>query len=218
MTGKGSGTLIDFDKLAADMGDLNEQPVLETARRVAEEEPESAAAVLRALTRGMEIVGERFNVLEYFVGDLIFAGEIFSEALEILRPAFPEPPETDRRKKVILATVEGDLHDIGKNIVRLVLLSRGFEVIDLGVNASPAAIVQKTLEEGARIVALSGVLSFALDSMERTIEALSEAGIRDRVTVVVGGSCVNEKIARKIGADAYGRTPEDTAAICLAVE
>jgi len=210
--------LIDFEKLAEDMGDLNEQAVLSAARRVAEEEPEKTPEVLQALSRGMDIVGKKFDSLEYFVGDLIFAGELFSQALEILRPTFPKPPENAERKKVILATVEGDLHDIGKNIVRLVLQSKGLEVIDMGVDASPAAIVQRTIEEGARIVALSGVLTFAIDSMKRTVEALSAAGIRERVTVVVGGACVNESIAKRLGADAYGKTPEDTASICLAAK
>jgi len=210
--------LIDFDNLAAEMGALNEQAVLSVARRVAAEEPENAGTVMEALSRGMEIVGEKFDSLAYFVGDLIFAGEVFSEVLEILQPTFPKPPENAEKKKVILATVEGDLHDIGKNIVRLVLQSKGLEVLDLGVNVSPAIIVRRTVEEGARIVALSGVLTFALNSMERTIAALAAAGIRDQVTVVVGGACVNEAMARKMGADAYGKTPADTAAICLAVK
>lgn len=210
--------MFDFDKLAENMGGLDEARVLAEIRRIVDSEPESAYSAIEALSRGMDIVGDKFEIFEYFVGDLIFAGEVFAEAVGILRAALPDIPAKKNGKKVVLATVEGDLHDIGKNIVRIVLESKGMEVFDLGVNVSPAAIVQKVIEEDAHIVALSGVLTFALESMGRTVAALGAAGIREKVTVVVGGSCINEVAAKKIKADAYAKTPEDTAAICMAVK
>lgn len=215
---KGTAKVIDLKKLTADMGELDEHAVLTCIREIAADRPDLVRDALDALSEGMTIVGERFDDFEYFVGDLIFAGEVFSEAMEILRPTFPPSEETAKKKKVILATVEGDLHDIGKNIVASVLESKGLEVVDLGVNVAPSVIVQRTVEEGARIVALSAVLTSALDAMARTIDSLSSAGIREKVTVVVGGACINAHTAKKIKADFYGKTPEDTAAICLAAE
>lgn len=208
--------MIDFEKLTMAMGDLDEGAVRDKVRRVAENAPEQVSTALAALSRGMDIIGKKFAACEYFIADLIFAGELFTEAIELLRPAFP-PEEEPTGQTVVLATVEGDLHDIGKNIVRVVLQSKGMRVIDLGVNASPCLIARRAAEENADVVALSAVLTYAVESMERTVKALKSIGIRDKVTVVVGGACMDEHIARKIGADAYGRTPEDTAAICLAV-
>ena len=198
------------------MGDLAEDKVLAEVRALVQNEPEHIQQAIDALSEGMEIVGERFDSLEYFVGDLIFAGEVFSSAMELIKPLYQA--EGAKRCKVVLATVEGDLHDIGKNMVKVALEARGFDVIDLGVNVSPSVIVRKTAEEKAPIVALSAVLTLAVDAMERTIQALSAAGIRDKVSVVVGGAGVNEYTAEKIGADAYGYAPEDTVAFCVTVD
>ena len=208
---------MDFDKLARSMGDLDESAVLSAVKCIAAEEPENVQEAIDALSRGMDIIGQRFESFEYFVGDLIFAGEVYSESLKILRPAFPTSAII-AKKKVVLATVEGDLHDLGKNLVRCVLESKGLTVIDMGVNVSPAAIVQRTVEENASVVALSAVLTTAIESMKDTVDAFAAAGMRDRVSIVVGGACVNESVARYIKADCYAVTPEDTAAFCLAAE
>ena len=200
------------------MGNLAENAVLSTIYAAVEQEPQNVQQVLSALSAGMAIVGERFDGLEYFVGDLIFAGEIFSEAMEILRPAFPSIEGYGQRKKVLLATVEGDFHNIGKNIVKIVLQSKGLEVVDLGVNVPPATIVRRAMEDHIRIIGLSVVLTSAVETMRRTSDAFQEAGIRDQVTIVVGGLCMNEVVAKRVNADYYAKTPEDTAAICLAAE
>lgn len=208
--------MTDFAALTADMGALSEEKVLCAVRELVKNEPEHAQQALDALSAGMDIIGEKFDTFEYFVGDLIFAGEIFMEAIELVKPVFDvSRPDGE---KVILATVEGDLHDIGKSIVRVTLEAKHFRVIDLGVNVSPSAILKRTIEEGARFVALSAVLTSALSAMERTVQAFRGAGLRERVTIVIGGACVNDIVAKKIGADAYGKTPEDTAAIFLAAK
>lgn len=208
-----------FDKLTAQMGDLNEEAVLSTIREISEMYPEKVQDALQAMVGGMNIVGDRFDLAEYFVGDLIFAGEIFTESMDLLRPALSATESSAKiaRKKVILATVEGDLHDIGKNIVKVVLEAKGFNVIDLGVNVSPATIVNRTIEEGAEIIALSAVLTSALDSIQRTVEACVAAGIRDKVAIVVGGAGVNAVTAKKMKVDFYGAMPQDTAAFCLSL-
>ena len=202
--------------MAADMGDLAEEKVLAAVRNLVQNEPEQIQQAIDALSEGMVIVGERFDSLEYFVGDLIFAGEVFTSAMELINPLYQA--EGAKRCKVILATVEGDLHDIGKNMVKVALEARGFDVIDLGVNVSPSVIVKKTAEEKAPIMALSAVLTLAVDAMARTVQALCAAGIRDKVSVVIGGAGVSERTAKEIGADAYCHAPEDTVAFCVTVD
>lgn len=207
--------MIDFDKLAQAMGDLDEHMVRPMIQSVAADAPELANEALNALSRGMDIIGEKFGMHEYFIADLVFAAEIFNEAMDILLPVYTSEG-TEPMGTVILATVEGDLHDIGKNLVRSALQAKGLQVIDLGVNVSPAEIVQKTMEHKAGAVALSAVLTLGIESMEQTIKALTAAGIRDKLTIVVGGACLSESVAKRIKADAYCKTPEDTAALCLA--
>ena len=147
--------MTDFSALAVNMGDLAEEQVLSAVRNLVKTEPEHAQQALDALSEGMEIVGERFDSLEYFVGDLIYAGEVFTSAMELIKPLYQA--EGPQHGKVILATVEGDLHDIGKNMVKVALEAKRFDVIDLGVNVSPAVIVKRVIEEDASIVALSAV-------------------------------------------------------------
>ena len=202
--------------MARDKGDLAEEKVLATVRDLIQNNPEQVQLALDALSKGMETVGARFDSLEYFVGDLIFAGEVFTSVMELINPLYQAVGA--KRCKVILATVEGDLHDIGKNIVKIALEAKGFEVIDLGVNVSPSMIVKRTMEEHAPIVALSAVLTMAVDAMGQTIQALQAAGLRDKVSVVVGGAGVRERTAKEIGADAYRCAPEDTVAFCISVD
>ena len=208
--------MIDFSALATDMGDLKEEKVLAAIRDLVRHNPEQAQQALDALSEGMDLVGDRFDSLEYFVGDLIFAGEVFTSAMELIKPLFQA--NGAKHGKVILATVEGDLHDIGKNMVKSALEAKRFDIIDLGVNVSPDVIVARTIKENASIIALSAVLTMSLDAIERTIQALRDAGIRDKVSVVIGGAGVSAVIAKKIGADAYAHTPDDTVAFCLAEE
>ena len=209
-------TLTDFSALKEDMGDLAEEKVLTAIRELVKNDPEHLQQALDALSEGMVLVGDRFDSLEYFVGDLIFAGEVFTSAMELIKPLYQA--EGPKHGKVILATVEGDLHDIGKNMVKVALEAKRFDVIDLGVNVSPAVIVKRTIEENASIVALSAVLTLALDAMSRTIQAFCDAGIRNKVSVVIGGAGTNAVVAREVGADAYARAPDDTVAFCLAEE
>lgn len=161
--------IFDFEQLAADMGDLREDAVLCTVGAVAAEAPEYAQTVLDALSKGMDIIGDRFENSEYFVGDLIYAGELFTESLERLKAVFPlEPSGRGAGEKVILATVEGDFHDIGKNIVKSVLQSHGFHVIDLGVDVSPAVIAARRRRRGGDRRAFRGPEFFSgLDAADR---------------------------------------------------
>ena len=202
---------MDMNLLRQAMCDLEEDQLLELTREAAAQE--RAEDALSALQAGMDDVGQRFEAGEYFVGDLIYSGELMTEAMEILRPVLFAGSGAGLGK-MILCTVKDDLHDIGKNIVKAMLEAAGFEVLDLGINVEPSAVVEAVRADGIHIVALSGVLTLALASMRSTIEALEEAGLRSQVKVIIGGNPVNAEACKAIGADEYAHSPQKTVNIC----
>jgi 5-methyltetrahydrofolate--homocysteine methyltransferase len=161
----------------------------------------------------MDEVGRRFENNEYFVPELLISARAMKAALEILRPLLLQGGQ-EPLAKVAIGTVKGDLHDIGKNLVASMLEGGGFEVIDLGVNVSPEQFVQAVREKGAKLVAMSALLTTTMPSMKQTIDALKEAGVRDQVKVLVGGAPLTQKFADEIGADGYSETAP--AAVALA--
>lgn len=158
--------------------------------------------VRESLGRGMEVVGERYERDEYFLSDLIFASAIMDEAMAILRPHL-RSVVTGGSGVVVIGTVEGDLHDIGKNLVAAMLRSAGYEVHDLGVDVSPERFVEGVRELKPNLVCMSALLSVTMPKMGETIGALEEASLREGVKVLVGGRCVDEGIAVRMGADGY---------------
>ena len=203
-----------FEELAQAMGDLDEYTVDKILKQVMEDGGSRAAEAMEACQRGMDKVGELFQAGDYFVGDLIYAGELMTKAVSTLRDALLSGQDAKARTKVILCTVKDDLHDIGKNIVRSMLEAGGFDVMDLGIDVPADDIVQAAIDKKIRIIALSGVLKIALDSMKDTVEAFKDAGIRDKVKIIIGGAPVNEEALAWIGADAYAHDPEKTVRIC----
>lgn len=203
---------MDFEKLAAAMGELDEDTVMEMVEEAAKSE-ETANAAMQAMQKGMETVGDLFASGEYFVSDLIYAGEVITDAMNILKGAIAKQGEA-KLGKLILCTVKDDLHDIGKNIVRAVLEAGGFEVLDLGVDVAPETIVETAKKENIKIIALSGILILALDSMKATAEAFEKAGMRDQVKIIVGGAAVTETSYASTGADAWAFAPQQTLDIC----
>lgn len=168
---------------------------------------------MKACQEGMNIVGERFATQEYFVSDLIFSGELMNEAMDIIRPALLKSTG-ESMGKMILCTVEGDLHDIGKNIVKAMLEASGFSVIDLGIDVKPSDIVRTAKEEGITIIGLSGVLTLAIDAMKATVEAFKDAGMRQDVKIIIGGAPVNQAVCDVVGADSWAVNPADTIKMC----
>ena len=166
---------------------------------------EDANKLLTESREGMEIVGKRFGDGEYFLPELVYSAEIFKQLAEILKPSLKAETKTGRIGKAIVGTVAGDIHDIGKDIVVFMLDMNGFDVIDLGVDVPPQKFVDAIKESGANIVALSGFLTLAFDSMKETVEAIKAAGLRDKVKIMVGGGQIDEEIRKFSGADAYGR-------------
>jgi len=164
------------------------------------------AELLEEAKEGLTIVGQRFSSGEYFIPDLIYSGEIMKEVVALLEPKIKEARGAEAQKlgKVIIATVEGDIHDIGKNLVVFMLDISGFEVYDLGIDVPVQTIVDKVKETNAPVVGLSGFLTLAYDSMKRTIEALEAEGLRDKVKVMIGGGQIDDHVRDYTGADAFG--------------
>ena len=158
--------------------------------------------VTKGMAKGMEIVGKKYEEKEYFLAELIMAGEVMKTGMEVLEPHLKATP-VGRKGVVVIGTVKGDLHDIGKNIVITLLKSSGFEVHDLGVDVDAQRFVEKVKETNADILALSALLTTTMVEMENVIKALKEASIRDKVKVIVGGAPITEEFASKIGADAF---------------
>jgi len=165
---------------------------------------EEPLKILDDAKKGMEIVGKRFADSQYFIPDLVYSGEILKEITELVKPKLTAAAETKRLGKVVLGTVAGDIHDIGKDIVVFMLDVNGFEVYDLGVDVPAQKFIDKIKESGAPIVGLSGFLTLAFDSMKETVEAIKAAGLRDKVKVMIGGGQITEEIKKYTGADAYG--------------
>ena len=163
----------------------------------------------------MDDVGRRFECEEYFVPELLLSARAMKGALELLRPLLVASG-AEPAGRVVIGTVKGDLHDIGKNLVASMLEGGGFEVIDLGADVSPEKFAQAVKERGANIVCLSALLTVTMPSMKTTIEALKQAGVRDRAKVLIGGAPVTQQYADEIGADGYGQSA--TAAVQLARE
>ena len=203
--------MINFDKLANAMGELDEDVVQEEVRSVTT--AEEANQAMEACQAGMNTVGRLFEEGEYFVGDLIFAGELMTDAVEVLKPLLASSESTGTKTKMILCTVKDDLHDIGKNIVRSMLEAGGFEVLDLGIDVAPEKIIETAKAENIHIVALSGVLTLALDSMRKTIAAFKEAGMDD-VKIIIGGCPVTEDATKSMGADEWAYSPQKTVKVC----
>jgi len=169
--------------------------------------------VLDACREAMGIIGKRFETGESFMPELMLAGEILGQISAIVKPRIQQAGESKKLGKVVLGTVQGDIHDIAKDIVGFMLDINGFEVIDMGVDASPDKFVEAVKQTGAKIVGLSGFLTLAFDPMKFTVQALKDAGLTD-VKVMIGGGQIDEQIRQYTGADAYGK--DAMAAVAIA--
>lgn len=204
--------MIDFENLAQAMGELDEDTVVELLEAVMAEGGTDAPKAMEACQKGMDTVGKLFEEGEYFVGDLIYAGELMTQAVEIMKEALASGDGSGPKTKMILCTVKDDLHDIGKNIVKAMLEANGFEVLDLGIDVPAAKVVEVAKAENIKIVALSGVLTLAIDSMKVTVEALKDAGLDCKV--IIGGAPVNAAVCTRVGADEWAYSPQKTVEVC----
>jgi methanogenic corrinoid protein MtbC1 len=192
------------DKLVHAIADMREEEALKLVKEMVEGGAEPMA-ILDAAREAMAIVGQRYEEGTYFLPELMLAGEMLSQITDILKPELAKLPEIKRHGKVLIGTVKGDIHDIGKNIVTFMLDVSGFEVLDLGVDVSPDKFVEAIQDFGPQVIGLSGFLTLAFDTMKETIETIETAGMRDGVKIMIGGGQVSEEIREYAGADAYGR-------------
>jgi len=189
--------------LVYSLSELKEKEALEMvkSRLEAGEDP---LRILNDAKQAMEIVGKRFQDGTYFIPDLVYSGEILKEISEMVKPKMTKEAESKRLGKVIIGTVKGDIHDIGKNIVTFMLDLNGFEVYDLGIDVPAEKFIEKIKETKAPVAGLSGFLTIAFESMKETISAIEKAGLRDKVKIIIGGGNMNEDIRKYVQADAYG--------------
>ncbi len=169
--------------------------------------------VSHGLQAGMGMVGEKFSSGEYFLPDMLMAARAMKAALEILQPLL-EKSGVPTVGKVVIGTVEGDMHDIGKNVVTTFLRGNGFEVIDLGINVPDKGFIEKVREEKPDILGLSALLTTSMSFMGRVIKAVEGVGLRSSVKVIVGGAPVTQDFANSIGADGYARDGGEAAPLC----
>jgi len=188
--------------------DLEIDEIRDMVRTCLEEDIQPFEIIEEGFSKGLETVGEKFENGEYFLADLIMAGEVINEAMPLLQDKM-DPNDTAGRGKVILATVEGDIHEIGKNIVGLILSANGYEVIDLGVDVSASRIIDTAKSTGARLVGLSALLSTMVGSIKNVVDCAAAAGLKDSLQIVIGGACTSEELKKEMGADAYGETAID---------
>jgi 5-methyltetrahydrofolate--homocysteine methyltransferase len=165
--------------------------------------------ILEDCRKAMAIVGRRFEDEEYFIPELILAGETLRAISEIVKPRLGDTGHAAKNGTIVLGTVQGDIHDIGKDIVSFMLDVNGFEVFDLGVDVPPETFVAKVREVHPEIVALSGFLTLSFDAMKETVQALDNAGLRGDVKIMIGGGTVDDQVREYARADAYGSTAAD---------
>ncbi|MEM2673757.1 MAG: corrinoid protein [Candidatus Bathyarchaeia archaeon] len=191
------------EELFKSVVELNMEKTIDLCK-VALEHGIEAKGILEVLLKGLDEIGKRYERSEYFIPELIAAGELMKEALEILKPHLASKEPGAKRVKMVIGTVEGDIHDIGKNLVITLLLPLGLEIIDLGVDVPAEKFIEAVKIHKPKILGLSALLTTTMPQMKKVIETLKKENLRDTVKVIVGGRPVTPEFAREIGADAYG--------------
>jgi 5-methyltetrahydrofolate--homocysteine methyltransferase len=171
---------------------------------------EDPLKIMDDVKEAMKIIGEKFSNKEYFLPELIMSGEILRQIFEELGPKLKKTQASgDKKGKVLLGTVFGDIHDIGKDVVKFMLDANGFDVLDLGVDVPADRFIESLKEYKPHVLALSGFLTLAFDSMKEIIDRLKTANLRDSVKIMIGGGTVDERIVEYVGADEYGQSAVD---------
>jgi dimethylamine corrinoid protein len=168
----------------------------------------------KGLRRGLDSVGQKYENSEYFLADLLYAGDLMTNALKLLEPHLKLQP-IEKKGDIVLGTVSGDIHDIGKNIFKMLAVAAGFEAHDLGVDVEASLFVGTLKERKTRILGISSLLSTTRFAMKAVIDELTQAGIRDQVKVLLGGNAVTKQFGREIGADAAALDAVEGVQICL---
>ncbi|MFZ3048099.1 MAG: corrinoid protein [Desulfatirhabdiaceae bacterium] len=182
--------------------DLDEEKVIICVRQALESQLNAGDILNRGLIAGMDVVGDRMEKEEMFIPEVLKAAKIMGAAVQILKPLLTEDSSSSKGR-IVIGTVKGDLHDIGKNLCAMMMESAGLEVHDLGVDISPERFIEALRKTDSKILCMSALLTTTMPMMKRTIDALVESGLRKTVKVMVGGAPVTQNYANEIGADAY---------------
>jgi 5-methyltetrahydrofolate--homocysteine methyltransferase len=201
------------DTLINLMADLQEEETLSMVNTLIKEGG-NPMDILSDARSAMEIVGKRFETSEYFIPDLMMAGEILKGISDIVKPLIQGDDASAKKGKVLIGTVAGDIHDIGKDIVTFMLDVSGYDVLDIGIDVPIQVFVEKIQEFQPSVVGLSGFLTLAFDSMKKTVEALEKAGLRDNLKIMIGGGQMDDEVRKYVRADAYGKDAVAAVNLC----
>lgn len=200
------------DELLAELSrcvlEMEEEEIVNIAKEYVQAGFDPLDGILLGLVDGMNKASDLYEQEEYFIPDLLICSSAMYNGLDVLRPLLPKN-QSDGKCKVVIGVVQGDTHDIGKNLVKIMLESAGYEMIDLGRDVPVEKFVSAVRDEGARVLGLSTLMSTSMKNMKKVIDLLSQAGIRDQVRVIVGGAPISSSFASKIGADGYSATAAD---------
>lgn len=207
--------MVDLKPITKAMEELDEDTLFKLLDEFIAEKPseDDAAKVIQACQDGMGIVGDKFEKDEYFVGDLVYAGELLTKSVDTLKPVLSKT-ETKKIGKIVLGTAQGDVHDIGKNIFKSMVEANGFEVYDLGVDQGGENFAKKIKEVAPDVVGISGLLTLSINSAKSVVDAIKAAGLRDEVKIIVGGNPMTKEACEHIGADAFTTNAAEGAKIC----
>ena len=190
-----------LEKLAEDVVEMEDEDVVVTAKEYLDAGYPAMEGLMNGLVKGMSKAGELFDAEEYFVTDVLLCSDAMYAGVDVFKPYLPKEGSGRKVPKAVIGVVEGDTHDIGKNLVKILMDTNGFEMFDLGRDVPLEQFVDKAEEVGADIIAMSTLMTTTMGGMRRVIEILKERGIRDKYTVMVGGSPISQKFADEIGAD-----------------
>ena len=193
-----------YERLVEAIVKMDEDEAMTAAKELLDK-GDDPVKILEQCRKAVEIVGAQFEKGECFLPELMMAGHMLGEISNLVRPVLSKGLEIKRIGKVLMGTVEGDVHDIGKNIVTFLLDANGFEVMDIGIDVPPETFVEAIKSFSPQVVGLSGLLTIAYDSMKKTVEAVKEAGLRDKVKIMIGGGQMSDKVKEYAGADAYAK-------------
>ncbi|MFT5873159.1 MAG: dimethylamine corrinoid protein [Clostridium sp.] len=191
-----------FKKLEDSVVDMDEEEAVAISKQVISEKYDAFEAIDKGLSKGMEKAGKLFEEEEYFIPELLMCSDAMYAGLDVLKPHI-KIDKNEVKLKVVIGVVEGDTHDIGKNLVKIMLETSGFDVIDLGRDVPPSIFVERAKEENANIIALSTLMTTTMDGMAEVIRILDKQNIREKFKIMIGGGPISQGFADKIGADGY---------------
>lgn len=192
-----------LEKLSECVVEMEDEEVVDVANEYVESGYPALDGIMEGLVDGMNKASDLYDEEEYFVTDLLLCSDAMYSGIDILKPHLPVEENKGEKLKIVIGVVEGDTHDIGKNLVKIMLDTAGFEMYDLGRDVPLDNFVDKAIEVGASLICMSTLMTTTMDGMRIVIEKLKEKGIRDNVKVMVGGSPISQKYANEIGADGY---------------